>query len=250
MKHAVEIIAHRGASHDAPENTISSVTLGWEQGADAVEIDVHLTCDGEVVAIHDPTLLRTTGKDAPVSEANLAQIRKLDAGIWKGAAWRGERVPTLAEVLSTVPAGRRLFIELKETPGLVPALKRVVQAAKAVQPGQIVLISFDGVALAEAKRALPACSALFLADTSDGTPERLEELIVFCHAEGFDGLDVSAGWPIDETMVARLRTEKLELHVWTVNDVARAQQLAQAGVNGITTDRPGWLREQLAGSRT
>ncbi|MFA6288871.1 MAG: glycerophosphodiester phosphodiesterase [Opitutaceae bacterium] len=246
MNRDVAIVAHRGASQDAPENTVASVRLGWAQQADAVEIDVHLTRDGEVVVIHDPTLLRTTGRDARVDESSLAEIRRLDAGIWKGAAWRDERVPTLAEVLATVPAGKRFFVELKETPGLVPALAGVV-ARGPVPTGDIVLISFDAQALHDAKRALPGCPALLLLDTPDGAPERLPEWIARCHASGFGGLDVSAAWPVTARLVERLRAENLELHVWTVNDARRARDLAVAGVASITTDRPGWLREQLAG---
>ncbi len=245
MKHTVEIVAHRGASRDAPENTLTAVKLGWVQGADAVEIDVHLTADGEVAVIHDPTLMRTTGRNARVDETTLESIQKLDAGVWKGAAWRGERVPTLGQVLATVPKGRRLFIEMKAAEGLAPALQRAV-AASAVEAERIVLISFDSVALREAKHALAGSRALFLADTPEGDPEKLPGLIRFCHEEGFDGLGVSAGWPIDAALVERLRNENLELHVWTINDMRRARALADAGVASITTDRPGWLREKLS----
>lgn len=245
MKHAVEIVAHRGASGEAPENTVASANLGWAQQADAVEIDVHLTRDGQVAVIHDPTLLRTTGRDARVDELKLADIQKLDAGVWKGAAWRGARVPSLAEILATVPAGRRLFIELKAADGLAPALQRAVTAGP-VNPERIVLISFEAMALREAKRALPGCRALFLADTPEGAPAKLPGLIRFCHEEGLAGLGVSAGWAIDARLVERLRAENLELHVWTVNDAHRARELAAAGVAGITTDRPGWLRGKLA----
>lgn len=247
MNTPVKIIAHRGASGEAPENTVAAARLGWTEQADAVEIDVHLTRDGRVVAIHDPTLLRTTGRDARVDELTLEEIRRLDAGVWKGARWRGERVPALGEVLATVPAGRRLFIELKETPGLVPALKTAI-AGGPLPAGDIVLISFDAVALREAKRALPACDALLVLDTPEGAPERLPEWIRRCREDGFAGLDVSAGWPIDAGLVGRLREENLELHVWTVNDAPRARAFALAGVAGITTDRPGWLRGQLAGT--
>ena len=81
MTTPVKIVAHRGASQEAPENTLAAIRMGWAQRADAVEIDVHLTRDGEVVAIHDPTLLRTTGKDARVDALTLEAIRKLDAGV-------------------------------------------------------------------------------------------------------------------------------------------------------------------------
>jgi len=244
MKLTVEIVAHRGSSGEAPENTLASAKLGWTEQADAVEIDVHLTSDGEVAVIHDPTLLRTTGRDARVDALTLADIQKLDAGIWKGARWRSERVPSLSQILATVPAGRRLFIELKAADGLVPALERAV-AAGPVRPEQIVLISFDAGALREAKRALPRCGALFLADTPEGRPVKLPALIRFCQAEGFHGLGVSSGWPIDARLVDRLRAENLQLHVWTVNDAQRARELVSAGVASITTDRPGWLRAQL-----
>jgi glycerophosphoryl diester phosphodiesterase len=247
MKHAVQIVAHRGASQDAPENTLASVKLGWAQQADAVEIDVHLTRDGEVVAIHDSTLLRTTGCVSRVDELSLEEIRRLDAGVWKGAAYRGERVPTLAEVLATVPDGRRLVIELKDTPGLVPALKTVV-AHTAWVSDRVVLISFDADALREAQRALPGCETLLVLDTPEGSPERLDGWVKLCREDGLSGLDVSAGWPIDAALVNRLRAEGLQLHVWTVNDAQRARELVAAGVASITTDRPGWLREKLAES--
>ena len=246
MKHAVEIVAHRGASWDAPENTLAAARLGWAQHADALEVDVHLTRDGEVAVIHDDTLLRTTGREARVDALTSAEIRKLDAGVWKGAAWRGERVPLLREMLATVPAGKKIYVELKAAKGLVPALHRAV-AAGPVSAGSVVFISFEAEALAEAKRALPGCTAYFLADTPEGAPEKLPALIALCRSQGFDGLGVSAGWPIDAALVSRLRAEGLQLNVWTVNDAKRARELLEAGVASITTDRPGWLREQLAG---
>jgi glycerophosphoryl diester phosphodiesterase len=246
MTTPVKIVAHRGASQEAPENTLAAIALGWAQHADAVEIDVHLTRDGEVVAIHDPTLLRTTGKDARVDALTLAEIRKLDAGVWKGSAYRGERVPTLEEVLVTVPPGRTLYVELKDTPGLVAAVAAAVKRGPLAEDAHVVLIAFNAKALAEAKRAMPGCKALLLLDTPEGAPKQRGEWIALCRGSGFDGLDVSAGWPIDAALVERLRAEKLELHVWTVNDPKRAKALAAAGVASITTDRPGWLREQLA----
>lgn len=238
------IVAHRGASWDAPENTVEAAMRGWSEGADATEVDVHLTRDGEVVVIHDPTLLRTTGRDARVDELTLAEIRKLDAGIWKGAEWRGVRVPTLGEVLATVPAGKRIFVELKKAEGLVPALRRAVEGAE-VAASQVVLISFEREALREAKGAMPGCKTLWLADTPEGADVKRARLIAWCVEEGFDGLGVSAGWPVDAALVERLREAGLELNVWTVNDPKRARQLVAAGVASVTTDRPGWLRREL-----
>lgn len=245
MKHAVHIVAHRGASWEAPENTVEAAERGWAEQADAVEVDVHLTRDGEVVVIHDPTLLRTTGRDARVDGLTLAEMQKLDAGVWKGAAWRGVRVPALGAVLATVPERKRIFIELKAAAGLAPALARTVEAGP-VEAGRIVLISFEAATLRDAKQALPGCRALLLADTPEGAPAKQAELIALCLNEGFDGLGVSAGWPVDARLVERLNAANLELNVWTVNDPKRARELVAAGVSSITTDRPGWLRAALS----
>ena len=92
---AVDIVAHRGASHDAPENTVASARLAWKQGADAVETDIHLTRDGKVIVSHDKTTRRTTGRDGVIQEMTLAELRALDAGSWKSKEFAGEKLPLL-----------------------------------------------------------------------------------------------------------------------------------------------------------
>src|SRR3954454_10841881 len=91
----VEIIGHRGASFDAPENTVASFRLGYEQKADACELDVYLTKDGRIVVIHDKDTRRTAGVDRPVVQQTLDELKKLDAGKWKGDRFAGEKIPTL-----------------------------------------------------------------------------------------------------------------------------------------------------------
>ncbi|MEW6306614.1 MAG: glycerophosphodiester phosphodiesterase family protein, partial [Verrucomicrobiota bacterium] len=105
---AVEIIAHRGASYDAPENTMASVKLGWKQKADGVEIDIWLTKDGKIILLHDENTKRTTGVDKKVHEQTFDELRRQDAGSWKDPKFKGEKLPTLDEVLKTVPKGKRL----------------------------------------------------------------------------------------------------------------------------------------------
>src|SRR5689334_354029 len=107
------VVAHRGASHEAPENTLAAFRLAWEQGADAIEGDFYLTRDREIVCIHDDNTKRTSGEDLSVAASTLAQLRRLDVGRWKDPKWKGERIPTLTEVLATIPAGKRIFIEIK-----------------------------------------------------------------------------------------------------------------------------------------
>ncbi len=101
----VEIIAHRGASFLAPENTMASVMLGWEKNAD-VEVDVYLTKDNRIVAIHDETTERTAGTDVNVAESTSDELRKLDVGSFKYEEYAGEQIPFLADIVETNPPGR------------------------------------------------------------------------------------------------------------------------------------------------
>src|ERR1700677_2285230 len=92
-----EIIAHRGASYDVPENTLAAFNLAWKEEADAVELDIYLTKDGKIVAIHDETTKRTTGVALNVADSTLAELQQLDAGAWKNAVWKGEQIPSLEQ---------------------------------------------------------------------------------------------------------------------------------------------------------
>jgi glycerophosphoryl diester phosphodiesterase len=248
---AVEIIGHRGASHDAPENTLASVNLAWEQGADAVEIDIHRTKDGQIVAIHDATTKRYGGPDRKVAEQTLAELKSLDVGRWKNRKFAGERIPTLAEVLQTIPPGKQLLIEIKVGPEIVPELKKVIQASKR-KPAEAVLIGFSYETMFAAKKALPRNAAYWVVrveqDKKTGIWQpKLDELIRQTKAAGLDGLDLgNAPAVIDHKYAERVAKAGLGLYVWTVNDPDEAKRLRDAGVDGIATDRPGWLRERLA----
>jgi glycerophosphoryl diester phosphodiesterase len=152
--HAAEIIAHRGASHSAPENTLASANLAWKRNADAVEIDVWLTKDGRIVALHDKTTERTTGRKWNVAERTLAELKTLDAGTWKDKTWAGERIPALEEILATIPDGKRLFIEIKCRAEIVPELERVLKAS-GKPPAQTAVISFDLDTVRAFKKQMP-----------------------------------------------------------------------------------------------
>lgn len=244
----VEIVGHRGASFDAPENTLASVKLAWEQGADAAEFDVFLSKDGKIVVTHDANTKRVAGVDKPVVEQTLEELRKLDVGKWKAEKFAGERMPTLEEVLATVPPGRRAFIEVKCGPECVPELDRVVKASK-LKPEQCVVISFSAEVVAAAKKARPDLQSLWIVSLNTpkgGKPRTAEELIEKARAVKADGLDLSATPAVlDKDFAAKVKAAGLKLCVWTVNDVELACKMIDAGVEGITTDRPGFLREKL-----
>jgi len=136
------IIAHRGASHDAPENTLAAFKLAIEQGADGFEADFYLGKDGHVVCLHDADTKRVAGKKLLAKEAPFEELRLLDVGSWKGPQWKGERMPTLEEVLAAVPEGKKIFIELKSSREVVGPMVKILAASK-LSPEQVVVISFN-----------------------------------------------------------------------------------------------------------
>lgn len=243
----IDLIAHRGASHDAPENTLAAFRLAWEQGADGVEGDFRLTGDGEIVCLHDPTTGRTANANLAVADTPLARLRELDAGSWKGEKWRGEPIPTLSEVLASVPPGKRLFIELKSGPEILLPLAAVL-ADSGLDPDRAVILSFSAELVAEGSRLLPQVKALWITRFRRrpwGWSPSLDEVLATLERSGADGLAGQARGAINVPLVRALRTAGRELHVWTVNDISSAARLCALGVDSIVTDRPGWLRAGL-----
>lgn len=244
----VEFVAHRGESFDAPENTLAAFQLAWGREVSTIELDVHLTKDGQLVICHDPNTKKTTGVDKAIKDSTLAELRTLDAGRWKGERFVGEKLPTLAEALATIPEHGRCFIELKTGPEAVPALVKVVESS-GKRPEQLAIISFNSESLAEAKRKLPRHPAYWIVSvkkdkTTSVLAPTVEELIAKAKAIHADGLDLSI-LPTSE-YVEPVKRAGLKLFVWTVNDEAIARKFVELGVDGITTDRAAWLKTQLA----
>jgi glycerophosphoryl diester phosphodiesterase len=242
-----EIVAHRGASHDAPENTLAALRLAWRQGADASEFDVHLSKDGRVVVIHDKDTKRVAGVDRKVLDQTFAELRRLDVGRWKAPEFAGERMPTLEEMLAVVPTGKKVYVEVKCGPEIVPELNRILTASK-LKPVQTPVISFSADVIAAVKKARPDVPAYYLADLKkkDEVPPTAEELIARARSIQADGLDLSAADVLDRTYAQKIHAAGLRLDVYTVNDVDVARRMIEIGVKGITTDRPAWLRGHLA----
>ena len=243
----VEIVAHRGASFDAPENTVAAIKLAWEQKADAAEFDVFLSKDGKIVVTHDPNTKRICGVDRKVVDQTLEELRKLDVGRWKDARFAGERMPTLEEMLATVPNGKRVLIEVKCGPEIVSELDRVLKAS-GLKREQTPVISFNAEVVAAVKKARPDLKAYWIVTLSPkkARPRTAVELIEKAKEIKADGLDLSADPRVlTKEFGAKVKAAGLALYVWTVNDVELARQMIEAGAESLTTDRPGWLREQL-----
>jgi len=240
------IIGHRGASREAPENTLASFQLAFQQGADGIEADFQLTADGEIVCLHDASTGRTAGVDLRVDQTGCQELLRLDVGAWKGETWRGERMPTLAQVLAALPAGKCFFVELKSGPQIIPRLGEILGAA-AVAPERIRLLSFSAELIRTLKDCLPAYRACWLTDyrwrvTWHPSQQEVLDTLRRCRA---DGLASRSRAILEHSFVAALREQSQEIHVWTVDAASEARRLAALGVDSLMTNRPGWLGRSL-----
>lgn len=234
------ILAHRGASSQAPENTLAAFELAWRQGADGIEGDFRLTRDGHVVCIHDSNTKRTTGANLVVADSTLAELRALDAGSWKGAAFAGTQMPTIGEVLDTVPTGKKIFLEVKSGPETVPALRQAL-AESGLEDDQVVVISFDAEVLKELKRVAPQYTTSWLVnfrEKKDGTRKPSYAAVLATLSEiRADGVSFGKGLT-DASFLDRLAQEGLQRHVWTVDEQDIAERFRGLGVQSITTNVP------------
>lgn len=246
----MQIIAHRGASAEAPENTLAAMRLAWEQGADGLEIDVRPTREGLLVAVHDADTLRYGGRSTPVAQEAWAELRTLDVGRWKDPRFAGERIPSLDEMLAALPDGRRILVELKCGPETADGFAASVRRS-ARDPRAVTAISFHLDTLAAVKSRLPECSAwpvieMQVGSASGGWSPDPAEIVRRSREAGFDGVDLSSRPPLDRALLDTLHGAGLVVGAWTVNDPHEARRLQDLGLDLLTTDRPGAIRAALA----
>jgi len=242
---SVEIIAHRGASYLAPENTMASVMLGWQKGAD-VEIDVQLSKDNRILVIHDDSTKRTGETDLKVEETTSQELRKLDVGRHKAEEFTGEQIPFLADIVRTIPPERKLYIEIKCGKEVLTFLRKLI--VESGKMSQIVIIGFDLETVAMSKELIDVPTYWLKGTDKDEETDKWiphdPQLFQIAKSKGLDGLDVHyAG--VTKKFARAAKASGQKLYVWTVDDPEEANRLVKLGVDGITTNRPGWLREQL-----
>jgi glycerophosphoryl diester phosphodiesterase len=280
----VDVIAHRGASADAPENTPAAFRRAVELGADWFECDVTRTKDGRLVMIHDDTVDRTTDGRGRVADLTFDEVRRLDAGSWKGAAFAGERIPTLEETLELAGGRSGAYVEIKAFDGdetlatdvlrrignrhlgdpevardvllrieatgspnleLTRAVVRVVRERRANE--RVVLQSFSPVICAILLLEAPELRVEFLVKAPAAEPERWESARRWVRALGVRGVNVGADG-LTEARVAELRAAGLSVGAWTVDDPAEIVRLVRWGVVRVITNRPDTALAALAGA--
>lgn len=271
---AIDVIAHRGASAYAPENTLASFKLAKEMSADWFELDCTLTKDGEVVVIHDDTVDRTTDGTGYVRDLTLYDIKQLDAGSWFAPEFAGERIPTLRQALEFAKWNIGVYIEIKDSADDRTLLNNVVEAAEGNKRADrkyyhemfaliersesrnleltrkvidevrrlkmqrhVVIQSFSPIVCAIVKAEAPEIPVEYLGSFGDEGGISWENYLRLGYFFDFDGFNTDK----DSMTIGRLaafQKAKKSVAVWTVNDLEEMKRFVEWGVDGIITDKP------------
>lgn len=243
------VVAHRGASVQAPENTMEAYRLAVEAGADAIELDVHLSSDGQLAVIHDDTVDRTTDGTGSVAALTMKQLRRLDAGHAFGGTndefpyrGRGLRIPTFAEVLDWLPEGIGLVVEIKAR-AAADAVADALRGSAVRDAGAVSVISFDQAAIDRVHELDPELVTGYLLVPSEPFEPALRWAVEHGHAgvhpwDGDLGMDPAP-------MLAQAMAYGRRLGCYVVNDPERMKQLAVYGLWGFVTDVPDVARDAL-----
>ncbi len=235
LEDTVEIIAHRGASKAAPENTMAAIRKAIEDQTDWVEIDVQETVDGEVIVFHDSDFMKLAGRDLKVWDATMAELKDIDIGSWFAPEFKNERVPTLDEVLAECKGKAGVTIELKYYGHDQQLEQRVVDIVEARDmASEIVVMSLKVDAVQKMKSMRPNWRAGLLMSVAAGDLKNV----------GADFLAVNAGF-VNRRFVASAHDRGQDVYVWTVNDAPTMSTMVGRGVDGLITDKPALARRVL-----
>ncbi|HEU5378743.1 MAG TPA: glycerophosphodiester phosphodiesterase family protein [Ktedonobacteraceae bacterium] len=246
---SLQRVAHRGGSAFAPENTLAAFRQALSFPIDALELDVHMSCDGHVIVFHDETVERLTNGQGNILDLDLAYLRSLDAATHFPGGWpQPQHIPTLREVLRLVQPERvRVYIEIKSGkrngtysryPGIAESVAREVLAADMLE--RVLVMAFDWGVLSQIKALAPALvtGALVSEDVwQSRAPEALSTLIAQVKALQCEWVHMDRHL-FTPDMPGAFHASGLRLGIWTVNDAVSLQHLAQTGVDALTTDRP------------
>ena len=233
-------VAHRGASYLAPENTLASIKLAWELGADGAECDVMMSADHRIILFHDNHTKKLTGVDHTVAKTNWDLLKELrikprDTNL---PGYENESIPLLEQVLDMIPDDRMLVIEIKTGPEILPDLKQVIDTHW--NSGRISFIAFDFETIKAVKALYPEVPCYYLSSFRKELEGHFEAVV----EAGLEGVDLRHQI-IDQALVDRCHAAGLEVWCWTVNDPETARNMHKMGVSAITTDRPAWLKENM-----
>jgi len=239
MINQTNIIAHRGASFDAPENTLEAVQLAWQQNADAVEIDVMLSKDGQIVVFHDEDTSRMTGESGLAKDKTWLELQRLEINS-KGYK---ARIPLLRDIFPTIPADKFLVVEIKCSTDIILPLRELITEFK-ISPKNVQFISLDEQIMHQVLQQFPGYETQRVFEFDVEKPD-VDLLTEYANQTPFNGIDLEIGEYITDAFVQRIHQLNKKIYVWTVNELQQAERLVKMGIDGITTDHPGSLRNEL-----
>jgi len=239
VQHEIEIIAHRGFSSSAPENTISAIEAAINAGADAVEFDIQFSADGCAVLFHDDTLDRTTDDSGPIHKRTLGELAILDAGSWFSSRFKGEPIPTLALALTRIDLRMTgVYIEVKGS-AKHDDLDRVAQTVlETGSEDQIVFIAIDWSVLDRLRMLHSELNIGYIVEQSS----RAEEAIMRASQDPRALINFDAGILLDNQKISdHTISEGIDMATWTVDNPKDAARLLDLGVHRITTNQVATL---------
>ena len=245
------LIAHRGESFDAPENTMPAYKTAVDRGF-GFECDIYLSSDKRLFTFHDTTLKRTTsGANTNACTAvDWGTVSKLNVGgwgKWKGSKFDPTRPALLEEVLALARPGRKIYVEVKgNNPGWVPYIKKVFAGEPKAMPETVLFISFGRNVCAELKRQMPEFKTYWL--TSARKAQDVKELIATLRELGVDGVDMGyMSEIITADYIAEVKKAGFEFHAWTIDKPNVAAEVFSRGAQTVTTNRAKYLLESRGG---
>lgn len=243
MKNKPKVIAHRGSSLRAPENTIAAFELALNEGADGIEFDVMRCGSGELVVIHDQELQRVTGQEGHVESVDLKSLKNLDAGAWKDNRFKGEKIPTLSEALEAVRNFNLINIEIKshtyQSYGIEKQVLQLIHQKKL--ENQVLISSFNPLVLWRLKRMNANLKRGLLMYEGASRPLRRGWLSPYLKP-----FSLHPSMPLlNPSMVKRAHKKGQKIYSWTVNHEAQLETCMKLGIDGMITDDPAWLIRRL-----
>ncbi len=238
-KYPIMVIAHRGYSGEAPENTLAAFKKALEVGSDMIELDIHFSKDRQIVVIHDETLERTADGLGRVADFSLADLKKFDAGFWFSPEFKGERIPTLAEVLRLAKGKILVNIEIKSpSHGLYSVTELAEQSLKEVQEmgmlKDVIFSSFNPLALEKIRELAPHAYVAILYH------REWKFIAEITKGKSFEVLNLRKDF-LNKKRIERIKGLGMLVNVYTVNKEEELRRFVAWGVNGIITNYPGRL---------
>lgn len=234
------VIGHRGAAGEAPENTLASFQMALQQGAEGIELDVHLSKEGELVVCHDATIDRTTDGKGLIHEMTVSEIKSFDAGFRFSQQFQGQQIPLLEEVFDLVPENILINVEIKHSYGGQMEVRLLEFLKQKGRLENVVISSFDHKSIRRIKQLEPSSKAGLLYAAN---------LIYHAGYAQQLGVDIHSLHPhfqlIDKSDVDGAVSAELAVYPYTVNHVEDMRRMIKYGVTGIITDYPARLAELL-----